>query len=252
MCHHLSLAQNIAYPEKRFGADFEAPTSYEPSYHKAAFSSPGHSVITGDESGRIRLFRWGPGPRRVKDDGQAEHVRRGTYNARSEPVFDIPSLGSSILDRRCLVLADGFFEWHHSGGKKYPYHIRLGSREAFSFAGIWDTRETGGGQMNTFSVLTTGANPLMARMHNTKKRMPVILPREDERRWLEKGHNAGDIRAMLRPCDGDLLEAYTVSRLMSSAEGENLPEVQAPFRYREPEPGRRDLFGPYPPDGHRN
>jgi putative SOS response-associated peptidase YedK len=233
MCYHLSLIQNLKYLEKRFGAPFEDPDSYEPAYHKAAFSSPAHAVITGDDPKRIALLEWGLVPRWVKDDEQAESVRKGTMNAKAETVFQKPSFRSSIKDRRCLVLADGFFEWQQVGARKYPYYIRLKTKDAFAMAGIWDTWNAGGIPKRTFSIITTEANPLVARIHNMKKRMPAILPPENEGRWLEKGLTNEQITEMLRPYDENRMEAYTVSRAITAKDHVDAPGLIAPFEYKE-------------------
>jgi len=81
------------------------------------------------------------------------------------------------MTKRCLVLADGFYEWREEGGKKYPYYISLTSNDAFALAGIWDKwlNSRTGEMKETFSIITTRANPLLERIHNTRKRMPVIL-----------------------------------------------------------------------------
>lgn len=242
MCYHLSLIQDLRYLEKRFGAPFEDRVSYEPSYHRAAFSSPAHPVITDSEPGRIRFFEWGLIPRWAKDPEQAMGIRKGTFNAKAETVFQKPSFRSSIRERRCLVLADGFFEWQKVGPRKYPYYIRLRSKEAFAIAGIWDEWNSGGNVKNTFSVITTEANPMMARVHNTKKRMPVILRREDEARWLEKGLTPDQIGSMLKQFDENEMEAYMVSRLLTSRERKNVPEVIAPFEYDELRPAQKRLY----------
>ena len=232
MCYHLSLAQNLLYLQKRFGASFNDASEYEPAYHRAAFSSPEHPVIADDDPAHIRLFEWGLIPRWVKDDEQASGIRKGTYNAKAETIFQKPSFRSSIKDRRCLVLADGFFEWMHQDGKKYPYHIRLKSREAFAIAGIWDEWSGGGVAKRTFSVVTTEASPMMARIHNTKKRMPVILHRANERRWLEKGLSQEDLRSMLRPYDDAELEAYTVAPLTGAGRSGEGPDIIAPVEHK--------------------
>lgn len=242
MCYHLSLARNLAYLEKRFGAGFDGPDSYEPAYHRAAFSSPKHPVIADDDPGRIRLFEWGLIPRWAKTEDQAEDLRKGTYNAKAETIFRKPSFRSSIKDRRCLVLADGFFEWQHVEGRKYPYYIRLKSREAFAIAGIWDEWKGSGEPVRTFSVVTTEASPLMARIHNTKKRMPVILRREDERRWLEKGLSTEEVRSILRPYDDGALEAYTVAPLSGAGKAGDGPKTIAPLEYHELKETQRTLF----------
>lgn len=242
MCYHLSLVQNLLYLQKRFGATFDDASEYEPAYHRAAFSSPAHPVIADEDPQRIRLFEWGLIPRWVKTDEQAADVRKGTYNAKAETIFQKPSFCSSIKDRRCLVLADGFFEWQHLDGKKYPYYIRLKSREAFSIAGIWDEWKGGGAARRTFSVVTTGASPMMARIHNTKKRMPVILHRADERRWLEKGLSQEDLRSMLRPYDDAGLEAYTVAPLTGAKRSREGPDIIAPVEHKELRAGQEKLF----------
>ena len=242
MCYHLSLFQNMRYLQQRFGAVFGDPGSYEPSYHRAAFSSPAHPVIADDDPTRIRAFEWGLIPRWVKDDEQAREIRKGTYNAKAETVFRKPSFRSSIKDRRCLVLADGFFEWQHLDGKKYPHYIRLKNREAFAMAGIWDEWMGGGKPVRTFSVVTTEASPMMARVHNTKKRMPVILHRQDERRWLDRGFSGEDVKALLRPYDDGELEAYEVAPLSGAGRARDGPGAIAPADRPALRPGQKQLF----------
>jgi putative SOS response-associated peptidase YedK len=233
MCFHLSLWRDVRYLEKRFGARFIEP-GYEPFYHLAAFSMPAHPVITDNDPDIIQMLEWGLIPHWARTVEQANDIRKGTFNARSDTIFSKPSFRSSILGRRCLVLADGFYEWREFQSKKYPYYIRLKDREAFSLAGIWDTWSSGEISKTTFSIITTDANPMMAQIHNTKKRMPVILRREDERRWLEKGLAPAEIRSMLRPYDEREMESHTVSRLITAKmEKRNRPEAQAPYEYKE-------------------
>jgi putative SOS response-associated peptidase YedK len=178
----------------------------------------------------------------VKTEEQAADIRKGTYNAKAETIFQKPSFRSSIKDRRCLVLADGFFEWQHLGAKKYPYYIRLKSREAFAIAGIWDEWKTGGKPVRTFSVVTTEASPLMARIHNTKKRMPVILHRDDEKRWLDRGLSRDDIGSMLRSSEDMALDAYTVAPLGGAGKAKAGPGTVEPFEYRELKARQESLF----------
>jgi putative SOS response-associated peptidase YedK len=242
MCYHLSLIHNLRYLEQRFGASFENPADYEPTYHRAAFSGPAHPVITDEEPGRIKLLEWGLIPGWVKNAEQAEEVRKGTFNAKAETVFQKPSFKSSIKDKRCLVLADGFFEWQSAGMRKYPYYIRLKSKEAFAFAGIWAEWNSGKDAKTTFSIITTEANPMLEKIHNTKKRMPVILRPEDEKRWLEKGLKPEEISSMLRPYDENEMEAYTVSKLITSKEKKNVAEVIAPFEYKELIEAQKTLY----------
>jgi putative SOS response-associated peptidase YedK len=131
---------------------------------------------------------------------------------------------------------DGFFEWHEFMGKKYPYYIRSRDGEAFALAGIWDAWEDREADetIRTFSIITTRANALLERIHKTKKRMPVILARPDEARWLETDPEAEGIRALMEAVSDVGLEAHTVSKLITYRGGEsNTSEVQERFRYRE-------------------
>jgi putative SOS response-associated peptidase YedK len=116
-----------------------------------------------------------------------------------------------------LVLADGFFEWRHINRQAYPYYIGLANHALFAFAGIWDswadpnTKE----QVKSFSIITTQANSLLEKIHNTKKRMPVILPRDQEKSWLD--HNLGKdaLQAILQPYSPEGMEAYPVSKIIN-------------------------------------
>ncbi len=110
-----------------------------------------------------------------------------TFNARSETVSSKPAFRECFSSRRCLVPVRGFFEWQHVGGRKIPWYITLRDEEIFSLAGIWDSWTMQGGMtLETFSVVTTRANELMEEIHNTKKRMPVILPSSAEKIWLRE------------------------------------------------------------------
>ena len=138
------------------------------------------------------------------------------------------------MKKRCLVLGDGFYEWHEKNNKKYPYYIRLRNHDAFALAGIWDNWFNGvtGEIRNTFSMITTRANPMMERIHNTRKRMPVILRQEDEQKWLGGETDREQIISLLNPYDANKMDAYTVSPLISRrGENTNKPEVMEKYSY---------------------
>ena len=236
MCFNASISKDIDYIEKRFDAEFEEPDLFEPICHVSAFSAPSFPVITNENAESIRLFQWGLVPYWTKDERYADEIRFKTGNARAETIHEKPSFRNPIKKKRCLVLADGFYEWREVKGRKYPYYIRLKEHEAFSFAGIWDrwrNREAGG-ERNTFSIITTRANPLLEKIHNTKKRMPVILAEEDEKKWLEKDLPKDDIDSMLVPFDDAYMEAYSVSKLITARRADNnVPGVMKRFEYRE-------------------
>jgi putative SOS response-associated peptidase YedK len=231
--------------ESRFNAVFIDPSAYKPIYHSSAFRTPVHPIITNEAPDRIQFFSWGLIPFWVKDEAKARKIVFNTFNARAETIFEKPSFKFSINKKRCLVLVDGFFEWHEAKGNKYPYHIRLTDSEAFALAGIWETWENKktGEQKNTFSIITTTANPLLERIHNTKKRMPMILKTEDEERWLDNTLTPEDIKSILIPFDENALEAFTVSKLISSrSQNTNVPEVQKKVEYDELQSKQSKLF----------
>ena len=130
-------------------------------------------------------------------------------------------------------MADGFFEFREVNGRKFPYYIRIPKGRLFAMAGLYDTwtdRSTGE-VVNSFSIITTGANSLMEMIHNVKKRMPVILAAENERDWLS---TMDDFQYLLKSFPAEQMEAWPVSRILTSRkEGKNSPEALVRFDYPE-------------------
>ncbi len=209
---------------------FEA--HFEKTYYINAFTLPKIPVVTNERPDNIQLLFWGLIPRWVKNNDKAEEIRTKTFNARAETLFEKPSFRASIKDRRCLILADGFFEWREVSGKNYPYYIRMAHKQPFAIAGIWDRWKEN--NLHTFSLITTRANPLLEKIHNKKKRMPAILLKKDEKTWLSKDAGRDDIMELLEPIDDSQLEAYTVSKLVSTkGANKNVPEAVEPNEYPE-------------------
>jgi putative SOS response-associated peptidase YedK len=240
MCFYYALSQKAQSLKKRYQLqlDLESDPVFDfsaESYHYVSgFDYPKMPVILGENPAKLEALRWGLIPSWVKTMPEAENIRVHTLNARSESVFVKPSFRKAIQRQRCLVPADGFFEWRMYQGKKYPYFIYLKSREIFSFAGIWDewTDYSTGEVRRTFSILTTEANALLARIHTTKKRMPVILPQSQEMKWLERGLSETEVRALTRPLDVRLLAAHTIGQLITSrTANRNTPEVRQFYDY---------------------
>lgn len=228
MCYNVSVIVDISILEGRFEAKLRQPGLFKEYYHASGFTAPFLPVITNENQSEIELFQWGLIPFWTKDEESANEIRLRTLNARAETIFQKRSFSHAILHKRCLVLVDGFYEWQEVEKKKYPYYISLHDHRSFAFAGIWDSwfNKEKGETRNTFSIITTSANGLMERIHNTRKRMPVILRQEDEKRWLSPGIGADEIASMLKPYDDREMEAYTVSRLISSRGlNTNTPEV---------------------------
>jgi putative SOS response-associated peptidase YedK len=222
--------------EIRFAASFVDSSLYQPTYHVSAFSFPNWPVITNDHTNLIQFFRWGLIPFWTENDTAAKNIKSKTLNARAETITTKPAYRVAIKNKRCLVLTDGFYEYHDQNNKKYPFYIRVTSKEAFAMAGIWDTWENkeNGIALNTFSIITTEANPLLARIHNTRKRMPVILKKDHEKKWLCNDLETKDIASMLTSYDEHQMEAFPVSRLISGRRvNTNTPAVMAPYSYKE-------------------
>jgi putative SOS response-associated peptidase YedK len=246
MCFDISYALKKDIIELRFDSRFVDSDSYRPMYHVSAFSLPKVPVITNDEDKSIQMLNWGLIPFWVKDQKTAEDIRLKTFNARSETIFEKPSFRGSIKTKRCLVITDGFFEWRLVKGKNYPYYIQMADGDAFAMAGIWDrwTNKETDEKIQTFSIITTKANPLLEKIHNKKKRMPVILLKEDERRWLSPDIEGEEITSILTPIDDSYLGAHTVSKLISNKRTRetNVPEVIKRHDYEELKSEQAKLF----------
>ena len=173
MCYNLSLL-NPAF-SKHFESllTFNETYKTEPVYYKNAFALPTHPVITNTLPVCIQEYTWGLIPFWVKSETDAESIRMKTMNARADTIFEKPSYRDAIIQRRCLIPADGFFEWRYFKGKKYPYYIQMKNHQVFSIAGIWDVWENPNSKEkeHTFSVITCKANPLLEKIHNKKKQI---------------------------------------------------------------------------------
>lgn len=241
MCFFYALsvtAQNLEHRyQAKTGFDWElGGEPWTPKYYVAGFEFPKMPVLTNEQPDRFQAFTWGLIPFWVKTPEQAARIRSQTLTARAETVLEKPSFRQAIRRRRCLVPANGFYEWRAFRGQKYPYYIFLKDRTVFSFAGIWEewVDPATGERLRTYSILTTTANPLLAKIHNTKQRMPVILPRERERAWLADELSTDEIIALLQPFPAAAMAAHPISRLITArTANRNCPEVQAPFAYPE-------------------
>jgi putative SOS response-associated peptidase YedK len=233
MCFFYSMSQVARNLENRFNAPVSKGKGIDPAHFVNGFSFPEMPVVVADPAPVIHLFRWGLVPGWIRDATQADQIRSSTLNARSETVFEKPSFRKSILSGRCLVPADGFFEWQHVGNRKIPWFIRVRECEIFSFGGIWD-RWTGpdGTIRHTFSILTTEANQMMAGIHNSKKRMPLIFSPESEKEWLDMSISPEKIRTLMMPFPEKNMEAWTISNLVSDKNSDrNREEIKKPFNW---------------------
>jgi len=193
---------------RRFGAKEAA--SPAPNFNAAP--SQALPIITNSMPGQIQLVRWGLVPAWSRDPASGPKP----INARAETLAEKPSFRQLLARRRCLVLADSFYEWQATERGKIPHRILLKSEEPFAFAGLWDEwLDRATGELHpTFTIVTTEPNELMARLHN---RMPVILPGlEAERAWLADDLSAAAHQELLMPYDATLMREYAITTRVNS------------------------------------
>ncbi len=239
MCYHKQDRAIASELEMRYEAVLR-DVHYEPSYHENGFDFKSSPVITVQRPKEFQMFKWGLVPWWTKTAADATQIRMRTLNAISEEMFEKPAFSDSLKEaKRCLIPCTGFFEWRWlNGGKnKYPYFIYTKNEPIFSLAGIWSTwlDKATGEEINTYSVLTTRANPLLEKIHNSKKRMPIILQREFEKDWLNATLAKDDVVALCEPIDDSLLCAHTVSKMITDrkVEDKNVETISAAFDYPE-------------------
>jgi len=163
--------------------------------------------------------RWGLIPMWAKD----EKIGYRTINARADTVAEKPSFRDAYKKRRCLVVANGFFEWQKVGKEKQPYLIRLKGGELFAFAGLWSWwKSPEGEEITSYTIITTEPNELCTKLHN---RMPVILAPRDHEQWLDTG---ADGAALLKPFAANEMEAFPVSKRVGNVRN-NDPELLEPI-----------------------
>lgn len=234
MCFTISIKLTRDALEKRFNADASALDDFEFRYFYRAFDNPMIPVITQSAPNTIELMQWGLIPHWADDAEQAEKIRKGTYNARAESIEEKPSFKRAYQQSRCWVLVNGFFEWQQVGKEKIPWYIQQKNGQAFAMAGIYDrwTDPDTGTEKKTFSIVTTKANALMEKIHNTKRRMPVILDNEEEKLWITKGSATDQHNLLLKPADEKLLEAHTINKeIGSKAADPNDGKIILPYEY---------------------
>jgi len=186
MCFHSKQSKDAMTLEKRYKAKIENPELFNTG-DVNGFEHPYCAIITNERQEVIQLAQWGLLPDWAKD----KSLQNSTLNAKIETIHEKPSFKSSV-SQRCLIPADGFYEWQWldpKGKKKQKYFIHLPGDELFSFAGLWNkwTDTQTGKTFHTYTILTTVANALMEVVHNSKKRMPVIINPNAEKDWLENG-----------------------------------------------------------------
>jgi putative SOS response-associated peptidase YedK len=218
MCYQTRLLRNVNELEQRYSATIsneQHRTLFnKPQYHLNGFAHPNMLVIPQQKPEVLAPGIWGIVPDNKQPDQikpyYKEAVKYGAgLNAQSEKLFNHFIYRDVALNQRCLIPVTGFFEPHTHLKKKYPFYIHRRDDETISLAGIYTII----GTFITFSILTKKASPLFEKIHNIKKRQPVILNLESEKKWLDSSLAKDHINEIImQPYDEDLLEAYTVSK----------------------------------------
>lgn len=219
MCGRFTLFLDAETLREEFGLT-EVPADFSPRYNIAP--SMQLAVVTSAESRKAEWMRWGLVPSWAKDPA----IGNKLINARSETLIEKPSFRNAYQRRRCLILADGFYEWKRGEGKSpsIPYYFHLADKKPFAFAGLWEFwRSPEGEDLRSCTIITCAANRLVASVHD---RMPVILPAEIADQWLAPSP-VEKLQPLLAPLDPARMRAYPVSRAVN-APGFDNPDLIHP------------------------
>lgn len=206
-------------------------------FQVSGFAHPGMVIYTNNAPFNPLPSVWGLVPEWAKSP---ESIWNSTLNARGETVFEKPAFKKSAETKRCLIPADGFYDFHHFRGKKYPFYIFPKNKKPIYFAGLWnDWKNSDTGEiLNTYSIVTTKANELMAKIHNKPKfsndpRMPVILPENLADEWLKplQKKELQELATFVFP--DSQLDAHTVRKLTGKGSPGNVPDANKKHSYDE-------------------
>ena len=232
MCGRFALTSTPESLAERFGLDPDDTPDFAPRYNVA----PGQDVLAvrADDAGKrcADPLRWGL----VPSWADSPAVGGRMINARSETAASKPAFRDAFRSRRCIVPANGFYEWADLGGYRQPYWIAPPSGEVFGFAGLWESWRGGdGAALETCTLLTTQANARLATLH---ARMPVILPRDAYTDWLDTSRAPADFTPLLAPPGDEALDYHPVGTRVNKVEFDD-PSLQE--RVAEP-PRQQTLF----------
>ena len=215
MCGRFSL---FNLPELMNEYRVDLPADIMPRYNIAP--SQAILAIINDDGYQARQLRWGLMP------SWSRAGFAGIINARAETVDQKPSFKQSFRRRRCLIPADGFYEWKKEEKRKQPYRITLKNREVFAFAGLWETwTSPSGDTINSAAIITTAPNAAIRPIHN---RMPVALPKTAESVWLDDEADHPTLKSLLIPYRSEQMVMYPISNRVNSARNDS-PDVLTPL-----------------------
>lgn len=221
MCGRFTLTVDPAELQDAF-TEFTFPSQFAPRFNIA----PTQPILAvpNDAKNTADFFIWGLIPSWAKDPTIGQRL----INARAETLAEKPSFRGGFKYKRCLILADGFYEWQAQPGAKtkIPHFIFIKDRQPFAFAGLWDEWQApDGGVVRTATIITTEPNELMSKLHN---RMPVILDPSDYAEWLDPAARTPDsLQALLKPFPAERMSAHPVSTLVNTPANDR-PELVVP------------------------
>lgn len=210
MCGRFTLTTPEELIAEAFGLDGEQPKLA--ARYNIAPSQEIAGVIQVSDRRQLAMFHWG-----MLAPGEAEREDSLLINARSETVASKPLFREAFRARRCLVPADGFYEWRRAGSRREPFHIRLRSRRPFAFAALWNEEKEAASErpLRTCAILTTEPNAVTREVHD---RMPVILKPEAYAAWLRTpADTRNDLLGLLQPYPAEEMETARVSSYVNSA-----------------------------------
>jgi putative SOS response-associated peptidase YedK len=221
MCGRFTLTVNPAEAQETFST-YSFPQQFAPRFNIAPTQPV--LVIPNDDQHTADFFVWGLIPMWAKDPAIGNRM----INARGETLEEKPAFRSSLKYKRCLILADGFYEWKGVEGKKVktPFFIHMKDRKPFAFAGLWDSWNSPDGSLvKSCTIITTEPNELTGIIHN---RMPVILHPRDYAKWLDPSPQTPDqLKPLIKPFPANLMDAYPVSTLVNTPANDR-PELVVP------------------------
>src|SRR5918998_5606157 len=205
MCGRYTLST----PAGRLAEELQLDSTVEvpPSYNVAPTQQV--AAVLEDEGGRrLEMLRWGL----VRSWADDPDIGSRMINARAETAPEKPSFRRAFRGRRCLIPADGFYEWKRTNGSKQPYYIHMKEGRPFAFAGLWESwKDEDGPEIRSCTILTTRPNPLAGEIHD---RMPVILAPDTYDVWLDPASEGDELTGLLAPYPEEEMEAYPVSRFV--------------------------------------
>jgi putative SOS response-associated peptidase YedK len=208
MCGRYSLSQEKEPVNRRFG--IVTGWNFHPRYNVCAGQVM--PVITDEKPLQISLFRWGLIPEYSPDVKTADHY----INVRSETLLNRSPFRQTLRNQRCLIIADGYYDWKKEGKSLVPYRFTLMNDEIFAMAGIWDRWENPKGEiLYSFSVITKAARGITMEISD---RMPVILSEPTEKKWLENRLNDNDILSLIEHCAQKNIVYYKCHKVVNSME----------------------------------